>query len=137
MPRPIVVTVPLSHAQTMSLLLQAAESLQHQVVRFDAERGHCETRADFSLGNLSTFRILADAVEQAPDRTLLRVKVATGFRLTPWTGVGERERVGWQLIGRMQQILEPERYRSAADADLPTGEADEPRAPSVRSEPER
>ena len=112
----IVATVPLSHAQTMTLLLQAAESLQHQVVRFDAERGHFETRADFSLGALSTFRVHAEAIEQAPDRTLLRLRIGTGFRLTPWTGIGDCEHVGWQLIGKMQQILDPERYRRAGDA---------------------
>jgi hypothetical protein len=129
----VVVTVPLSHAQTMTLLLQAAESLQHQVVRFDAERGRFETRADFSLGTLSTFRIHAEATEQAPDRTLLRLRIATGFRLTPWTGYGESERVGWQLIGKMQQLLDPERYRREEDADVPAVE----RAETRPLEPER
>jgi len=120
MAREIVAVVPLSHVQTMSLLLQAAEALQHQVVRFDAEQGNAMILVDFTLRALATFRVQAEARALSPDETQLRLIVRPAFRLAIFTGVGQSEHVGWELIGRMQQILNPTRYRELEDEVLPS-----------------
>ncbi|MGH2584590.1 MAG: hypothetical protein ACRDJE_06720 [Dehalococcoidia bacterium] len=120
MAREIVAVVPLSHTQTMSLLLQAAEALQHQVVRFDADQGDAMILVDFTLRALATFRVQAEAQVLSTDETRLRLIVRPAFRLTIFTGVGQSERIGWELIGRMQQILNPTRYRELEDEVLPS-----------------
>lgn len=120
MAREIEVSVPLSREQTMALLLQAAEALQHRVVRFDAYGGAAELQVDFSLRALSTFRVHATAVEQSPAETRLRVLVRPAFKLGGFTGVGQSQRIGWQLIGKMQEIMDPARYRELEDEVLPS-----------------
>jgi hypothetical protein len=120
MAREITVAVPLSQQQTMTLLLQAAESLQHQIVEFDAHLGQAVMRVDFSLRALSTFRVHAETSAQSADETDLRLIVQPGFKLGMFTGVGQSERVGWQLIGKMQEILDPVRYRQLEDEVAPS-----------------
>lgn len=116
MAREVAVTVPLPQRQTITLLLQAAEALQHQVVHFDEHGGRAEISVDFSFRSLATFRVHAEAEGMSPDATRLRLLIDPAFKLGGWTGVGQSERVGWQLIGKMQQILDPERYERLEDA---------------------
>ena len=116
----IAFTVPLPPEEAMALLLRAAEALQHHVVRADVTRGVFELHDDFSLRALSTFRIHAQAQEMAAGQTSMRLRIRPAFRLTPWAGYGQSERVGWRLVGKMQEILDPKRYRRLADADLPS-----------------
>ena len=124
--------VPLTPAQTMSLLLQAAEVLQHRVLDFQAERGTAVLHVDFSLRALSTFRIQSEARSHAESETHLRLVVRPAFKLALWTGVGQSQRVGWQLVGKMQEILDPTRYRQLEDEVLPSRR---PRNLPDRSEP--
>lgn len=120
MTREIVVTVPLAHDQAMALLLRAAQSLQHRVIAFDAEHNRAEMRADFSLLALSTFRISAEATAVGDSETRLRLVVRPGFKLIGFTGTGQSERIGWQLIGTMEQLLDPARYDALEDAVVPS-----------------
>lgn len=120
MARDIDVLVPLSRGQTLTLLLQAAEALQHRVVRFDAHEGEAEMQVDFSLRALSTFRVHAEAAEQTPAETRLRLLVRPAFKLSGFTGAGQSQRIGWRLIGKMQEIFDPVRYRALEDAVLPS-----------------
>ena len=120
MAREIVVHVPLSHAQALTLLLQAAEALQHRVVRFDAGEGRAEIHVDFSLRALSTFLVHASAHVVGPDETRLHLGVRPSFKLGFFTGAGQSQRVAWQLVGKMQQILDPVRYKSLEDEVIPS-----------------
>ena len=120
MAREIVVVVPLSYEQTMALLLQAAEALQHRVVQFEVERGTAVIHADFSLRALSTFRVHAEARPQTETDTELRLAIGPGFKLGAFTGVGQSERVGWKLIGKMQEIMDPKRYDALEDEVMPS-----------------
>ena len=119
MTREVVVVVPLPHHPTMALLLQAAEALQHRVVTFDAEHGVAEIRVDFSLGALSTFTVHAEGSAHGESDTRLRLVVRPGFRLGFFTGVGQSERIAWQLIGKMQHIMNPKQYEALEDDVLP------------------
>jgi hypothetical protein len=132
MAREIVVLVPLPHDQTMALLLQAAEVLQHRVVRFEAEHGTAEIHVDFSLRALSTFRVHAESRVQTEDDTELRLVINPSFKLGVFTGVGQSERVGWELIGKMQEIMDPKRYDALEDEVMPSR-----RRRPVRIEPRR
>lgn len=134
MARDIEVRVPLSHEQTMTLLLQAAEMLQHRVVRFDVHAGSAEMQVDFSLRALSTFRVHAEAVEESPLETRLRLLVRPAFKLSGFTGAGQSQRIGWQLIGKMQEIIDPARYRALEDEVLPSAIERARRAPRPRIE---
>ena len=129
MTREVVVVVPLPHHPTMALLLQAAEALQHRVVTFDAEHGVAEIRVDFSLGALSTFAVHAEAQAQGEGETRLRLVVRPSFRLGFFTGVGQSERVAWQLVGKMQHIMNPKQYEALEDDVLPSRRALPPRPP--------
>jgi len=120
MPGEIIVFVPLAQDQAITLLLQAAEALQHQVVTFDIGLGRAEIHADFSLRALATFRIHAQATRHEPARTRLQLKVRPASRLSPWTGTGQSERVAWQLVGKMQEITDPTRYRRLEDDVVPS-----------------
>ena len=120
MAREIVVSVPLGRRETITLLLQAAEALQHQVVRFDTDQGSAELRVDFSLRAMATFRVHAEAREVASGETTLRLLLRPASRLSPWTGFGQSERIGWRLIGKMQEIMDPSRYRQLEDDVLPS-----------------
>ncbi len=120
MAREISVVVPLAHAQTVELLLEAAEALQHRVVRFDAEEGRALLNVDFSLRALSTFRVHAEARALPSGETLLRLEVRPAFKLGGFTGAGQSERIGWRLVGKMQEILDPERYRRLEDEVMPS-----------------
>jgi hypothetical protein len=133
MARTIEVHVPLSFDQTMTLLLQAAEALQHQVVHFDAQLGAAVIRADFSLRALSTFNVHAEARPLSTDETLLRLSVSPGFKLGAFTGIGQSQRIGWQLVGKMQQIVDPGRYRELEDEVLPSRRASS-RSPADRKQ---
>ena len=119
MARVIEVVVPLSREQTLTLLLQAAEALQHRVVQFGAEQGRAEIHADFSLRALSTFRVHAEAWAEADSETRLRLAISPSFKLGVFTGVGQSEHVGWQLIGKMQEIMDPRRYEALEDEVTP------------------
>ena len=122
MAREVVVSVPLSHHQTMSLLLQAAEALQHRVVTFDAEHGDADIHVDFSLSSLATFHVHAEGRALGESETRLRLVVRPRFRLAFFTGVGESERIAWALVGKMQQILNPKQYEALEDEVLPSHE---------------
>ena len=120
MPYEIDLYVPMANTQTMALLLRAAEALQHRVIDVQAEQGTAVIHADFSLRALSTFHIHAEARPHAEGETHLRLVVRPGFKLALWTGVGQSQRVGWQLVGKMQEILDPTRYRQLEDEVLPS-----------------
>ena len=120
MAREIEVVVPLPREQTLTLLLQAAEALQHRVVQFGAEQGRAEIHVDFSLRALSTFRVHAEARPHGDSETQLRLAVSPSFKLGVFTGVGQSQHVGWQLIGKMQEIMDPQRYEALEDEVLPT-----------------
>jgi hypothetical protein len=45
--------------------------------------------------------------------------VRPGFKLLPWTGVGQSESVAWQIIGKMEELHDPERYKHLASAEPP------------------
>jgi hypothetical protein len=131
MAREVVVVVPLTREQTMALLLQAAEALQHRVVRFEADVGTADIRVDFSLSALSTFRVHAEARALSEGETELRLVISPSFKLGVLTGVGQSERVGWEIIGKMQAIMDPMRYDALEDEVMPS------RRRSVRIEPRR
>jgi hypothetical protein len=114
MAQTIDVTVPLSAAQTMALLLRAAEALRHYVVAFDPLRNRAEINVDFDFRSFATYRIEAAAAERCATETALRLVIRPKSRLTPWTGFRQSHRIGWRLVGKMEEILDPERYRSLA-----------------------
>jgi hypothetical protein len=116
MARAIVVRVPLPPDAALALLLRAAETLQHQVVHADVAQGRAELRADFSLRAMSTFHVHAEAAPLEGGATRLSLRVRSGFKLLAWTGVGQSERIGWRLIGKMQELYDPERYQALEDA---------------------
>jgi hypothetical protein len=109
----VVVVVPLPAERTMALLVQAATALHHQVLSVDAAQRRAEIGVDFDFRSFATFRILAEAVERSESETTLRLAIRPGSRLTPWTGFRQSQRVGWRLVGKMQEILDPERYHSS------------------------
>jgi hypothetical protein len=119
MTRNIVVFVPLAPSETMTLLMSAAAALQHRVVAHDLVAGECEIHADFSLRALATFHVHAHATLGDDGRTRLHLRIRPGHRIVPWTGVGQSERTGWELVGKMQQLLDPERYSQLAQNVLP------------------
>jgi hypothetical protein len=119
MAREIEVVVPLPRDQALTLLLQAAETLQHRVVHFEAAEGRAEIHVDFSLRALSTFRVHAEAHAHGNSETRLRLTVSPSFKLGIFTGVGQSQHVGWQLVGKMQEIMDPERYEALEDNVLP------------------
>jgi hypothetical protein len=116
----IVVVVPLTPDQTMTLLLQAAEALQHQVVQFDAVTRRSEIHVDFDFRAFATFRVHAQASAHSATETELRLQTRAGSRLMPWTGFRQSHRVGWRIVGKMQEILDPERYRALEDDVVPS-----------------
>jgi hypothetical protein len=120
MPHEIVVTVPLTPEQTMTLLRRAAEALHHSVVRFDAEAHRCDIRVDFDFRSFATFSVHAEATARSATETELRLETRPGARLTPWTGFNQSPRVGWRIIGKMQELLDPQRYRNLKDRVLPS-----------------
>src|SRR5262249_41778043 len=119
MTREIVVFVPLAPPDTVRLLVSAAEALQHRVVAHDIVAGRCEIHAPFQLRAPATFHVHAHATASDDGRTRLHLRIRPGYRLTPWTGIGQSERMGWELVGRMQQILDPDRYAELARNVLP------------------
>ncbi len=131
MTREIVLSVPLTPRGTITLLLQAAEALQHQLVHFDADGGRAELRADFSLQAMSTFRVHAEARAAGSEETVLRLLVRPAFRLGLWTGAGQSQRIAWRLIGKMQEIMDPARYRQLEDDVLPS------RRPRIQPSPDQ
>ena len=116
MARSITVQVPLPPDQAMSLFLAAAEALHHQIVSYDVERRVSRIWVDFRFGSLSTFGMTAHAEEGEPGGTRLHLLVRPAFRLTPWTGVNQSEHVAWQLVGKMQELHDPARYRELGNA---------------------
>lgn len=107
----VSVRVPLSPPETLALLQRAARSLRHVVRTVDVAAGRCDVQVDFRLRTLSTFRVRASTVDLGVGVTRLTMEIWPTFKLTPWTGIGQSELIGWELVGEMQRLLDPERYQ--------------------------
>lgn len=116
MPVTLRLTVPLPPETTLALFRRASEALQHHIRAYDLEAGRCSVTADFSLRALAAFRLEAQVIPAGAGTTLTIVSRA-GQRLIPWTGSGQSQRIAWQIVGKMQELLDPDRYRRLEDAD--------------------
>lgn len=116
MARSITVRVPLPPDQALSLFLAAAEALNHQIVSYDPARRVCSVHADFRFGSLATFGMTAHAEEGEPGGSRLQMLVRPAFRLTPWTGVNQSEHIAWEMVGKMQELQDPARYKALGNA---------------------
>src|SRR5215213_7882899 len=119
MSRRVTVLVPLPCTETMQLLHRAADALQISVVRFDGELGHADLHVDFQLRALSTFRVRVHAQAVGEHETELHFTVTASLRLGGFSGVGQSERIAWEIVGKMQQLLDPVRYASLEWAARP------------------
>lgn len=115
----VSVRVPLPPGETLALLQRAALSLRHVVREVDLAAGRCELQVDFTLRSFATFRVRAAASDAGEGATQLTLAIRPTFKLTPWTGIGQSEQIGWELVGEMQRLLDPERYRRLGSGQQP------------------
>lgn len=119
MAREVAVVVPLDQAATLDLLGRAAAALDHPFTLTAAAAGAAEIRIDITFRTLSTFRVSARATSLPDGFTALRLTVRPDLKLLGFTGAGQSERAAWQIVGKMQELLDPERYRRLRDGRVP------------------
>jgi hypothetical protein len=117
--REVAVVVPLDQAATLDLLGRAAAALDHQFTLTDITTGTAEIRIDITFRTLSTFRVSALTTGLPDGFTALRLTVRPDLKLIGFTGAGQSERAAWQIVGKMQELLDPERYNRLRDGKEP------------------